>query len=104
MAVAAALAHKFRLNKAVALAASNVSFGPLAPVVMAAGLITGHFLRTGSMMAFTFGAGLRRLPAYAGEWAIGSVVLGLVVGAVGTGLTYLLARALARAKPIASHD
>jgi uncharacterized protein (DUF2062 family) len=104
MAAAAALAHKFRLNKAVALAASNISFGPVAPVLMAAGLVLGHFLRTGRWVDFSAAAAARRIPSYFWEWVMGSVVLGLLVGAIGMGVAFLAARSAARVKPVSRHE
>jgi uncharacterized protein (DUF2062 family) len=104
MAAAAALAHKFRLNKAIALSASNVSFAPAAPIILATGLIVGHFLWTGRWVDFSPAAAARQVPSYLCEWALGSVVLAALVGALGTGVAFLLARWAARAKSIARHE
>jgi len=104
MAAAAALAHKFRLNKAIALTASNVSFAPVAPFIWAAGLIVGHFLWTGRWVDFSPAAAARQIPSYLGEWALGSVVLAALVGALGTGVAFLMARWASRAKPVAHHE
>jgi uncharacterized protein (DUF2062 family) len=104
MAAAAALAHKFRLNKAIALTASNVSFAPVAPIILAAGLIVGHFLWTGRWVDFSPAAAARQVPSYLGEWALGSVVLAAVVGTLGAGVAFLIARWASRAKPLARHD
>lgn len=104
MAAAAALAHQFRLNKAIALTASNISFAPVAPIILAAGLIVGHFLWTGRWVDFSPAAAARQIPAYLGEWALGSVVLGAVAGALGMGVAFLVARWAARAKLRARHE
>ena len=104
MAAAAALAHKFRLNKPIALTASNVSFAPVAPFILAAGLIVGHFLWTGRWVDFSPAAAARQIPSYLCEWALGSVVLAAVAGLLGTGVTFLVARWTVRAKPMARHE
>jgi uncharacterized protein (DUF2062 family) len=104
MAAAALLAQKFRLNKAIAITASNVSFGPIAPLVLASGLILGHLLWTGRWVDFSPAAAARQVPAYLCEWVLGSVVLAVSVAALGAGVAYLLARWTARAKPVAHHD
>ena len=49
---AAALAHKLRLNKAIAVTASNISFALAAPFIMAGGLLLGHYLHTGALLQF----------------------------------------------------
>ena len=104
MAAAAIVAHKCRLNKAIALTASNVSFGPVAPIILAAGLIVGHFLRTGRWVEFSPAAAARQIPSYLCEWALGSVVLAAVAGVLGTGVAFLVARWVARAKSMARHE
>jgi uncharacterized protein (DUF2062 family) len=104
MAAAAALAHKFRLNKTIALAASNISFAPVAPVILAAGLIVGHFLWTGRWVDFSLAAAARQIPLYLCQWALGSVVLAVLAGAAGTGVAFLAARWARRTKPMARHE
>ena len=104
MAAAVALAHKLRLNKAIALTASNISFGPVAPLVVAAGLIVGHFLWTGRWLDFSPAAAARQIPLYLCEWVLGSVVLAVIAGALGMGVAFLLARWASRAKPVAPHE
>jgi uncharacterized protein (DUF2062 family) len=96
MVAAAALAHKFRLNKAIALTASNVSFAPVAPIILAAGLVVGHFLWTGQFVEFAPKAAARQIPAYVCQWAVGSLVLAAVVGMIGAGVAFVLARLTAR--------
>jgi uncharacterized protein (DUF2062 family) len=104
MAAAAALAHKFRLNKLIAVAASNVSFAPVAPVILAAGLIAGHFLWTGRWLDFSPATAARQIPLYLCEWAVGSVVLAVLAGAAGAGAVFLLARWAWRSKSVARHE
>ncbi len=104
MAAAAILAHKCRLNKAIAMIASNISFAPVAPIVLAAGLIVGHFLWTGRWVDLSPAAAVRQIPSYLCQWALGSVVLAAVAGLLGTGVAFLVARWAARAKSMARHE
>jgi uncharacterized protein (DUF2062 family) len=92
MIVAALLAHKLRLNKAIALMASNISFPLLAPFILAGALLLGHFLRTGRLAEFAPETVLRQIPLYLWDWAVGSVVLAILVALAGAGLTWLVAR------------
>jgi uncharacterized protein (DUF2062 family) len=87
---AAALAHKLRLNKAIAVAASNISFAPVAPFIMAAGLLLGHYLHTGALLQFNSTTLLKEIPARLAEWFFGSLALGILVGIVGTIFTWLV--------------
>jgi uncharacterized protein (DUF2062 family) len=93
---AAALAHKFRLNKAVAVTASHVSFPLAAPFILAAGLVLGHFLRTGGWVDFRPEAAVRQIPLYFADWFFGSFVLAILAGGAGTLITFLIARAWRR--------
>jgi uncharacterized protein (DUF2062 family) len=104
MAAAAALAHKFRLNKTIAVTASNVSFAPFAPIILAAGLIIGHFLWTGRWVDFSPAAAARQIPLYLCQWAVGSVVLAVLAGAAGTGVAFLVARLASRSKSVTRHE
>jgi len=93
MIAAAALAHRWRLNKAVALLASNISIPPVAPFILYAGLALGHWMMTGQTLeldprAMTMAQALKHL----WQWFVGSFVLAAVVGAAGTVLTYAVAR------------
>jgi uncharacterized protein (DUF2062 family) len=96
MLAAAALAHRWRLNKAIALTASNISFPLVAPLIMAAGLMLGHFLWTGGSLQFEPETAARRVPLYVWEWVLGSVVLAVLAGLVGALVAWLLARRMGR--------
>jgi glycosyltransferase involved in cell wall biosynthesis len=96
MMAAAALAHKFRLNKAIALTASNISFPLAAPFILAAGLVLGHFLRTGGLVQFNPDAAARQIPLYFAEWFFGSIALALIAGVSGTLAAWFVARLFAR--------
>jgi uncharacterized protein (DUF2062 family) len=93
MIAAVALAHKFRLNKAVAVTASHVSFPLAAPFILAAGLALGHFLRTGGWIDFRPEAVAKQIPVYFAEWFFGSLVLAILAGGTGTLAAFLVARA-----------
>ena len=87
---AAALAHKLRLNKAIAVTASNISFAPVAPFIMAAGLLLGHYLHTGALLQFNSTTLLKEIPTRLAEWFFGSLALGILVGIAGTIFTWLV--------------
>jgi uncharacterized protein (DUF2062 family) len=93
MLVAAALAHFLRLNKAIALVASNISIPPLAPFILYGSLALGHWLFTGHALDFSAHQMTRaKVFQYLGQWCVGSVALGIVVAGFGTMTTYSLAR------------
>jgi uncharacterized protein (DUF2062 family) len=97
MLATATLAHLWRLNKAIALLASNVSMPALTPFIVYGGLVLGHWLLTGQRLelgphditwAHTF--------EYFWSWFFGSVVLAVIVAALGTIVTYGVARLVKR--------
>jgi glycosyltransferase involved in cell wall biosynthesis/uncharacterized protein (DUF2062 family) len=92
MITAAVLAHRFRLNKAIALTASNISIPLIAPFLIAASLVLGHFLHTGSLIEFSSANAVKQLPIYLGEYLLGSMALAVIVGALGAGIAYWVAR------------
>ncbi len=97
MAVAATVAHWLRLNKAITLLASNISIPPVAPFIIGAAFILGHWMFTGEVLKLApppmHGANAF---IYIGQWLVGSVVLAVVVGALGTVTTYAVARLVQR--------
>jgi uncharacterized protein (DUF2062 family) len=96
MIAAALLAHRFGLNKAIALTASNISFPLAAPFILAAGLALGHYLRTGRLVEFAPEIVLAQIPLYLWDWVVGSLVLATAVALLGAGLSWLIARRLLR--------
>ena len=92
MIAAAALAHRFRLNKAIAVTASNISFPLATPFVLAGGLLFGHYLHTGALLPLNATTLLKEIPLRFAEWFFGSIALGIVVGLAGTILTWLISR------------
>jgi len=87
---AAALAHKLRLNKAIAVTASHISFPLAAPFILAGSLLLGHFLHTGALLPLNARTLLHEIPARFAEWFFGSLALGLLAGVAGTILTWLI--------------
>src|SRR5262249_45661296 len=93
MLAAVALAHILRLNKAIALVASNISIPPVMPFILFGGLALGHWLFTGHWLDLSPGEMTRaRSLEYVWQWCVGSVALGALVAMLGSLLTYLLAR------------
>jgi uncharacterized protein (DUF2062 family) len=91
---AAALAHRFRLNKAIAVTASHISFPLAAPFIMAGGLLMGHYLHTGQWLALNATTLLKEIPTRFAEWFLGSIALGILAGVAGTILTWFICRVL----------
>jgi uncharacterized protein (DUF2062 family) len=87
---AVALAHKLRLNKAITVTASNISFPLVAPFIMAGGLLLGHYLHTGALLPLNSTTLLHEIPTRFTEWFLGSIALGIVVGVAGTIFAWLI--------------
>ena len=92
------LAAKFRLHPTVAIAVSSLSTPPLGFAFAFASLFVGHALLRGSLPKFD------SLPAWSTftladartlltEWIAGSIVVGIVLGLLGYGLTRMLLHA-----------
>jgi uncharacterized protein (DUF2062 family) len=63
------------------------------PFILYGGLALGHWLFTGQGLNFSTQQITRALALqYLGQWCVGSVALGAVVGTMGTLTTYSLAR------------
>ncbi len=105
MLTAAVLAHALRLNKAVALAASNVSLPLLLPFILFGSLFLGHWVWTGEPLRLSWeevrGLSREQLLQGLGEYVVGSLILAALVAAVGMAVTLVLAsrRRGARAVP-----
>ena len=97
MAALTFTAHKLRLNKAIALVASNISIAPVAPFIVGIGLIIGHWMFTGERLPFPPPPPSTKLILrYILESAAGSVVLAVIVGTVGTIVAYVIAKMVKR--------
>ena len=97
MIVAAALAHFFRLNKAITLVASNISIPPVAPLIVGIAFILGHWIFTGEVLALSWPQ-MTRASTFKFFWQflIGSIALAVIVATVGTIATYAVARLVKR--------
>lgn len=93
MVAAAALAHWLRLNKAIALVASNISIPPIAPFILYGGLALGHWLFTGQRLDLsTHALTMSLIMEYGWQWFVGSFALGALAAVAGTLITYGVAR------------
>ncbi len=87
------LAHWLRLNKVIALLASNISIPPVIPFILYGELVLGHRICTGSGLDFSRQEISRALVMqYFWQWCVGSLVLAVVLAVVGTITTYGVAR------------
>lgn len=103
MVTAAAVAHWLRLNKAITLLSSNISIPPMMPLVLYGGLALGHWMFTGALIDLSPSQMTREKALdYFWQWAVGSVVLALVVASLGTVLAYTLARLSRKPHPAAT--
>lgn len=100
MVSAAFLAARFRLNKFIAVTASNISFPAVIPLIFYCALVIGHALLSGQVDLSPALSGDPRLVAAEkfAEWALGSVVLGVAAGLAGGALSYLFITLLNRAR------
>jgi uncharacterized protein (DUF2062 family) len=87
------LAHWLRLNKAIALLASNISIPPVIPFILYGELVLGHRICTGGGLDFSRQQMTRALAMqYFWQWCVGSLVLAVALGVMGTIATYFAAR------------
>jgi uncharacterized protein (DUF2062 family) len=95
MIAAAAAAHVLRLNKAIAVIASNISIPPMMPFILYVALALGHWMFTGQGLDLAPGQMTKaRALEYLWQWAVGSVTLGVLAAVAGTTVTYAIARTL----------
>jgi uncharacterized protein (DUF2062 family) len=95
MIAAAAVAHFLRLNKAITLLASNISIPPMMPLILYAALALGHWVMTGHKLVLDFPVQQitkASVLEYLGQWFVGSLILAVLVAAVGTVAAYSVAR------------
>jgi uncharacterized protein (DUF2062 family) len=96
MIAAAAVAHRLRLNKAIALLATNISVPPVAPFIIYGATVLGHWMFTGKLLAVSPAQIRAHLSEFLWQWFIGSFVLATVVAAIGIFITYFAARSWRR--------
>ncbi len=95
MVAAATAAHFLKLNKAITLVASNISIPPMMPIILYGALALGHWMFTGQNLGFSFARAEMthaRAFEYVWQWLVGSVALAIIVAALGTAATYLIAQ------------
>lgn len=90
-------AHRLRLNKAVVVVASNISFPPLIPFLVYGSLHTGAWLLHGHGFAADFTAlsdssWWATAREHLWEWVVGSFALAVGVAVVGAACTYAVAQ------------
>jgi uncharacterized protein (DUF2062 family)/trans-aconitate methyltransferase len=84
------LAALLRLNKPLAVAATFVNNPFLQPFLVVSALVLGHFTLTGTFVRFHYTGHLSDLKPYLGAFLVGSLMMGLLLGAVGAATTFLL--------------
>ena len=93
MIAAAAVAHHLRLNKTIALLASNISIPPVMPFILFGALLLGHWFFTGQALEFSPDQmSWAHVREYFWQWFVGSFALAALIGGIGTLLTYVVAR------------
>jgi uncharacterized protein (DUF2062 family)/SAM-dependent methyltransferase len=97
---AVSLALFFRLNKPLTVAATFINNPLLQPPIVVGSVEIGYFLRSGSFRPFHLSAlaGAHMKEELLG-WAMGSVVLGIVVGGAGAAITAVVVRMRASVNP-----
>ena len=92
MIIVAALAHLLRLNKAIALLASNISIPPVMPFILYGALALGHWMCTGQPLELSVSE-ISRAKAleYLWQWLVGSIALGTIVAVTGSLIIYVVA-------------
>jgi uncharacterized protein (DUF2062 family) len=88
--------HRLHLNKLAAFGASNLCCAPFVPLLC---IELGHYLLYGRFWSeFNRHTLLNEIHYRLGEWLLGSLLLGPLLGAIGALLTYLLVRTLRQRK------
>ena len=88
MIIAFALAHLFKLNKAIVIIASNISVPPMIPFILYGSMKTGSIL-LGQPLALTFSdITLEAAKKMLVQYIPGSIVFGLLLGLSGGLITF----------------
>jgi uncharacterized protein (DUF2062 family)/SAM-dependent methyltransferase len=98
--VAVSLALLFKLNKPLTVAGTFINNPLLQPAIVVSSVEIGYFLRDGSFRPFHLSAlaGAHMKEELLG-WAMGSVVLGILVGGVGAAVTAVVVKVKSPANP-----
>lgn len=92
MLIAAACAHRLRLNKAITLVASNISMPPTLPLIFGGSMTLGHWIFTGRTLEWPLSRLTTELAVeYAWQWVVGSFALATIVAVSGAAMTYAIA-------------
>lgn len=86
------LAALLRLNKPLAFAATWINNPILQPFLVVGGLELGHFMLTGKFLRLSMAHSMADLKSQLAAWVIGSVALGVVLGALGAAIIFLILR------------
>jgi glycosyltransferase involved in cell wall biosynthesis len=90
MIAAAFLAHLFRLNKALVLLASNISFGPMVAVIIYLSFLAGRFFVDQPVdLLFNFSLGLENIKVAAIQYITGSLLLASCAGLLAGFTSYI---------------
>ena len=90
MIIAFALAHVFKLNKAIVIIASNISIPPMIPFILYGSMKTGSILLN-QPLALTFqDITLETVKKMLVQYIPGSIVFALLVGFLGWLLTFAI--------------
>jgi glycosyltransferase involved in cell wall biosynthesis len=92
MMIAFGLAHFFKLNKFVAVAASNISIPPLLPLILYLSYLTGGWALGTKTLAlhYSSGLGLQWIKANFVQYVTGSFIFGAITSIGLGGITYIL--------------
>ena len=95
---AAIVAHRLKLNKALTIAASNVSFPVMIPLILYVSLMTGRYVLMGNIDQWGEQASLTTATVwnYATEYLIGSVLFAMFAGLVAFVISLVLVRVIRR--------
>lgn len=84
------LAALFRLNKPLAVGASFINNPILQPFLIVAALEVGHFVLTGTFQRLSLAHSMSDLRAQLGALVTGGIAVGVVLGAMGAGIVFVL--------------
>ena len=97
LVAALAVAHRWKLNKAITALASNISIPPVAPFILYGGLMLGHWMFSNDALHLTpREMTLARALEYGWQWFAGSFVLAALVAGIGLIITYAIAQGVKR--------
>jgi len=101
MVAAFGLAHLFRLNRFVTVAASNISIPPMLPLIIYLSYKTGGWVLgyTGNLIYYSAAFDFQWVKANFVQYLVGSVIFGAALSLVLGGLFWLLLRLFRKPKP-----